>query len=220
MTRWPRRQATAFVWLVVALVAGLIWVSAEATIRHQEDQARANALEGAMLRARAAAADLESTLEATAGLHILAQARATLLERGDLTGALAIQFQLQALALRPVFGISGMAVTDRQGVVTWTINGQKGNGQKGNNQGGGSEGCQQASQLHAPDVGPRCARPRARRPCCHRRVTPDCLRQGSMRRDAAAINRGALTTGIKIGKVPPSRNLNARPRGGPNPSPR
>ena len=126
----PRRRALALVWLGAAALAALIWISAEATIGHQNELARDGALEGAMLRARAAAADLERTLESTAGLHILAQARANLLEGRDAAGALAIQYQLEALARRPVFGIAGMAVTDRQGMVTWTSNGAKAQSRK------------------------------------------------------------------------------------------
>lgn len=118
-----RRRAAAIIWLGAAALAGLIWIIAEANIVHQTDLARENALETAMLRARAAAADLDRTLESTAGLHILAQARATLLERGDEAGALALQRQLEALARHPVFGIAGMAVADRSGAVTWTSGG-------------------------------------------------------------------------------------------------
>lgn len=117
------RRSAAIVWLVAGALAALVWLSAEGTITHQTLQARNAALEGAKLRARAAAADLERTLESTAGLHILAQARAILLERGDTAGAQAIQFQLEMLARHPVFGIAGMAVTNRDGQVTWTSNG-------------------------------------------------------------------------------------------------
>lgn len=126
MSRRVRRRVLAVFWLGAAAVAGLIWLSAEATIRHLGDQAQQSALLSAALRASTSAADLERTLESTAGLNILAQARATLLERGDTAGALAIQRQLEALARRPALGIADMMVTDRRGMVTWSSNGVTG----------------------------------------------------------------------------------------------
>jgi C4-dicarboxylate-specific signal transduction histidine kinase len=123
VSRRLRRRVLVVVWLGAAALSALIWLSAEATIRHLGVQAQESALTGSVLRASAAAADLERTLESTAGLNILAQARATLLERGDTEGALAIQRQLEVSARRPAFGIADMVVTDRQGRVAWSSSG-------------------------------------------------------------------------------------------------
>jgi C4-dicarboxylate-specific signal transduction histidine kinase len=126
VSRRLRRRVLAAVWLGAAALTGLIWVFAEATIGHLGQQAQDSALTAAALRASTAAADLERTLESTAGLAILAQARTTLLERGDAAGAVAIRLQLEALARRPALGIADMAVTDPRGVVTWSSNGGAG----------------------------------------------------------------------------------------------
>ncbi len=126
MSRRIRRRVLVVVWLGAAAFSGLIWISAEATIRHLAQQAQDSALMGAALRASAAAGDLERTLESTAGLNILAQARTTLLERGDAAGAVAIGRQLETLARRPALGIAAMVVADPDGLVTWSSNGGAG----------------------------------------------------------------------------------------------
>lgn len=113
-------RAVALVWLGVAGFAVLVWLSAEASIAHLGAQAREAALMAAGLRAATLAADLERTLESTAGLATLAQARATLLERDDRAGAEAIERQLQVLARRPALGIADMAITDRAGRPDWS----------------------------------------------------------------------------------------------------
>jgi signal transduction histidine kinase/ActR/RegA family two-component response regulator len=104
-------------WLICS---GVAWLVAEWHSDRVEREAEAAAFARAEVGAEAIEQNLLRMLEATEGLHDLAQSRQRLMEMGNLSGAEALQAQLATVARTGRFGVLQVGIIGADGWLEWS----------------------------------------------------------------------------------------------------